>query len=78
MTIQSIRSNCTYSLDFLRDEVRALLAKGSISRHQPIYVLANYLPPREWLVVERELAERDYLLRDRIADLLPEEKWDED
>ncbi|HIK36595.1 MAG: DUF4327 family protein [Geminocystis sp.] len=78
MTTKTIKSDFGYSLDFLRDEVRALLAKGSISRHQPIYVLANYLPPREWLRIERELAERDYLLRDRIADLLPEERWDED
>ncbi|BAQ66227.1 DUF4327 family protein [Geminocystis sp. NIES-3709] len=67
-----------YTLDFIRDEIRALLERGSISRHQPIYSLANYIPPREWLSIERQLEEKDYLLRDRIGDLLGAEDWDND
>lgn len=67
-----------YTLDFIRDEIRALLERGSISRHQPIYSLANYIPPREWLSVEKQLEEKDFLLRDRIGDLLGAENWDND
>jgi hypothetical protein len=67
-----------YTLDSIKDEIRALLERGSISRHQPLYSLANYIPPREWLSVEKELEEKDFLLRDRIGDLLSSEYWDND
>jgi hypothetical protein len=67
-----------YTLDFIRDEIRGLLERGIISRHQPIYSLAKYIPPREWLSVEKQLEEKDYLLRDRIGDLLGAENWDND
>ncbi|AFZ53544.1 DUF4327 family protein [Cyanobacterium aponinum UTEX 3222] len=78
MTTQSIIPSYNHDLNFIRDEIRALLEKGCISRHQPLYVLANYVPPREWLNIERQLEEKDFLLRDRICDLLTEEKWDND
>jgi len=71
-------SSYYYTLDFIRDEIRALLDRGMISRHQPIYSLANHIPPREWLSVERQLEDKDYLLRDRIGDLLGAEQWDND
>ena len=48
-----------YSIDMIRDEVRQLLDRGFISRHQPIYVLCQYIPPREWLCVECELEKCD-------------------
>lgn len=67
-----------YTLDFIRDEIRALLERGTISRHQPIYSLANYIPPREWLSVEKQLEEKDFLLRDCIGDLLGAENWEND
>jgi hypothetical protein len=54
------------------------LERGTISRHQPIYSLANYIPPREWLSVEKQLEEKDFLLRDRIGDLLGAENWEND
>jgi hypothetical protein len=67
-----------YSLTFLRDEVRQLVEKGTVSRHQPIYVLCQYIPPREWGWVECELERSDFLLRDQIGDLIATECWDND
>jgi hypothetical protein len=52
--------------------------KGIISRQQPIYVLCQYIPAREWVCVECELERCDFLLRDRIADLIGSEEWDND
>lgn len=71
-------SSYGYTLEFIRDEIKALLERGKISRHQPIYSLANYIPPREWLFLEKQLEEKDYLLRDRIGDLIGAEKWEND
>lgn len=68
----------TYSLSMLRDEVRQLLEKGTISRHQPIYVLCQYIPAREWVCVEYELERSDFLLRDQVGDLIASERWDND
>ena len=67
-----------YSLDVIRDEARQLVSKGVISRQQPIYTLCQYIPAREWVCVEEELEDCDYLLRDRIGDLIGCEKWDND
>ena len=72
------RTNCHLSIDTLRNEARQLVEKGIISRSQPLYVLCEYLPAREWLGVECELERCDYLLRDRIGDLLCCERWDND
>lgn len=62
----------------IRDEVRQLVDRGSVSRQQPIYVLCQYIPAREWVCIECELERCDYLLRDRIGDLLSCETWDND
>jgi uncharacterized protein YqgQ len=67
-----------YSIDMIQDEVRHLVETGTVSRHQPIYVLCQYIPAREWVCVECELERCDYLLRDQIGDLIPSEKWDND
>jgi uncharacterized protein YqgQ len=76
-TVASIRS-LTYTIDLIRDEIRALVERNIISRKQPLYVLAEYIPPREWLQVEIELEQEEFLLRDRIGDLLGHETWDND
>jgi hypothetical protein len=52
--------------------------EGVLSRQQPIYTLCQFIPPREWACVECELEKCDFLLRDRIADLIGSEKWDND
>ncbi|EDZ94396.1 MAG: DUF4327 family protein [Limnospira sp. PMC 1291.21] len=67
-----------YSLDVIKDEVRNLLHKGMISRQQPIYTLCQYIPAREWACIEYELEAFNFLLRDRIGDLVGREKWDND
>jgi uncharacterized protein YqgQ len=67
-----------YSLDMIKDEARQLVEQGIISRQQPIYVLCQYIPAREWVCVEWELEKCDYLLRDPIGELIAYEDWDND
>ena len=67
-----------YSIGEIRDEARCLIERGQIDRHQPIYVLCQFIPAREWICAECELERNDYLLRDRICDLLCREEWSED
>jgi hypothetical protein len=67
-----------FSIDLIKEEARHLVDRGSVSRQQPIYVLCQFIPPREWVCVECELERCDYLLRDQIGDLIAEESWDSD
>ncbi len=67
-----------YSLDLIKDEARQLVTQGTVSRQQPIYTLCQYIPAREWVNVECELEACNFLLRDRIGDLIGCEKWDND
>jgi Domain of unknown function (DUF4327) len=67
-----------YSVELIRDEARQLVQKGVIGSQQPIYVLCKYIPAREWGFVECVLEENDYLLRDRIGDLIGREDWSND
>jgi len=67
-----------YSLDAIQDETRQLVEQGKIGRQQPIYNLCQYIPVSQWQEVERELELNEYLLRDRIIDLLAREKWQND
>jgi len=67
-----------FSIDVIRDEAHQLVRKGTVSRQQPIYVLCRCFPACEWNCVEWELAQNDFLLRDRIIDLLGREDWQED
>lgn len=67
-----------YSLQLVQEEARCLVAKGVVSRQQPIYTLCQYVPVREWPLIEAELERCDFMLRDRIGDLLGGECWDND
>lgn len=67
-----------YTLDVIQEEARRLVHKGVVSRQQPIYTLCQYIPAREWAWVECELEKNNYLLRDRIADLMGNEEWQND
>lgn len=80
MSINTIASlpSLTFTVESIKDEIKALVERGSLSRRQTIYSLARYIPPREWLNMEKQLEQGDYLLRDHIADLLDTEKWDND
>jgi uncharacterized protein YqgQ len=63
-----------YSIEMIRDEVRQLVDRGIVTRHQPIYVLCKYIPAREWVEIELELERHEYLLRDRLGDLICNER----
>ena len=76
LTLSSISFN--FSIDAIKEEARQLMSRGIITRNQPLYVLCEYLPAREWLGIEKELERNDYLLRDRIIDLIGTEQWDSD
>ena len=67
-----------YSLDVIQDEARQLVQKGLLSRQQPISTLCQYIPARERVCIECELEKCDFLLRDRIGDLIGREEWDND
>lgn len=72
--LQSVR----YSLNVIQDEARQLVQKGLVSRQQPIYILCQYIPAREWACIECELERCNFLLRDRIGDLMGYEEWTND
>ncbi|AFZ03735.1 hypothetical protein Cal6303_4837 [Calothrix sp. PCC 6303] len=78
MSVNTVPYINYYSLDIIQDEARQLVHKGVVSRQQPIYTLCQYIPAREWVCVECELEKCDFLLRDRIADLIGREEWDND
>lgn len=71
-------STLHYTLQMLCDEAKQLVDSGVVSRQQPIFTLCRYIAAREWPLIEAELEEHDYLLRDRIADLLTHETWTND
>jgi Domain of unknown function (DUF4327) len=64
-----------YSIADFQDEVRALVARGSVGRQQRIYELRRYFGDRAWHNVEHLLNLNDYLLKDYITDLVGHESW---
>jgi hypothetical protein len=64
-----------YCISDFQDEVRDLVARGSIGRQQRIYELKKYFDARQWQDVERLLETYDYVLRGRIIDLVGSESW---
>ena len=75
---QTTNSRQSLSIEMLKDEVRQLVEAGQIDCQQPIYVLCQFIPAREWVGVERELERHGFLLRDHIADLNPAQCWSDD
>lgn len=67
-----------YSLEVIREEARQLVHKGIISRQQPIYILCQNIPARDWVYFATQLEANEFLLRDRISDLLGREEWHND
>lgn len=67
-----------YTIDMLRDEAQQLVESGMVSRQQPIFTLCGYIAAREWPLIEAELEQNDYFLRDCIGDLLNHEVWSND
>ncbi|MGK7946699.1 MAG: DUF4327 family protein [Microcystaceae cyanobacterium] len=67
-----------YDMESLREDVNQWVKLHLLSVNQPIYTLAKLIPMREWIEVEILLEEHGYLLRDRIGDLIPRQRWSED
>ena len=67
-----------YSIDEIKEEARQLVRQGRVTRQQRIYTLYQYLPPGEWHCIEGSLERNDFLLRDRVIDLLGAQEWKED
>ena len=67
-----------YSLEVIREEARQLVHRKIISRQQPIYVLCQNIPARDWVYFASQLEANEFLLRDRIGDLLGREEWHND
>jgi len=65
-----------YTISTIRDEAASLLEMGVIALNQPLRILFEYLPAKQWNTIECELERHDYLLRDRIIDLVGEVNWD--
>jgi hypothetical protein len=64
-----------HSIAEIQDEVRALVARGSVNRQQRIYELSRYFDDRQWQNVEQQLAANNFLLRDRVIELAGKESW---
>jgi Domain of unknown function (DUF4327) len=62
----------------VQDEVRALVTRGSIGRQQRIFELSRFFSDYRWQMIERLLETNDYLLRDRVIDLVGKEYWNGD
>jgi hypothetical protein len=71
----STTSTKRYSIGAIREEAINLLEIGVIAFDQPLRILFEYLPANEWNMIECELERYDYLLRDRIIDLVGEISW---
>lgn len=67
-----------YSIITIREEAINLVQMGVVAVDQPLRILFEYLPPRQWNLIECELERYDYLLRDRIIDLVGEVDWSSD
>lgn len=74
----SAPSTKRYSIDTIKEEASNLIEKGVISSNQPLRILYEYLPAQYWNKIERELERHDYLLRDRVIDLVGALSWDSD
>ena len=67
-----------YCINDFQDEIRALVARGSVDRQQRIYELHRFFGDRQWQDVEHLLNTYDYVLRGRIIDLVGAESWEND
>ena len=71
-------SSKRYSIFAIREEAIELVQNGVIALNQPIRILFEYLPAPQWNTIENELERYDYLLRDRIIDLIGKIDWKSD
>lgn len=64
-----------YSIQIIREEVRALVAKGALRKHVQLYSLSRFFNSEDWSDIERLLTLNEYLLRDSVYDLIGQESW---
>lgn len=74
----SVTSTKRYSIGTIREEAYYLVETGAIALDRPLRILFEYLPVQQWDTIESELELHDYLLRDRIIDLIGKLNWDSD
>lgn len=67
-----------YSFAAIREEAINLIEIGAVFPEQPLRILFEYFPAKEWSMIECELERHDYLLRDRIIDLIGAVRWESD
>ena len=67
-----------YTIGAIKEDVRHLVECGSLDRNQHLHTLCRFYPDREWCQIERELEFNQFLLRDRICDLVSQECWARD
>lgn len=67
-----------YSIATIREEATHLVQIGVIALNQPLRILFEYLPVQQWNSIECELERHDYLLRDRVIDLVGAVNWESD
>ncbi|MCC0179730.1 DUF4327 family protein [Waterburya agarophytonicola K14] len=67
-----------YSLNIIKEEAYNLLEIGTITLDQPLRILCDYLPVQRRNEIECELESYDYLLRDRVRDLIGKVAWESD
>lgn len=79
MVVAAVDLSTRYSLEALQKDAYSLVCRGVLDRQQPIYSLCQFIPARDWPEVECELERNDYLLRDRLVDLIAQlECWPSD
>ena len=64
-----------YSIADFQDEIRAMVARGSVSRQQRIYELRRHFGDSAWYSFEQLLNLHEYLLKDYVTDLVGQESW---
>ncbi|MCC5615516.1 DUF4327 family protein [Nostoc sp. CHAB 5836] len=67
-----------YGIEVIQEEALELVKRGLVNRQQSIYTLCKYIPHHDWVNLELELEKNEFLLRDRIIDLLNHESWEDD
>ena len=78
MITTALNTPATYSIDAIKHDACYFVEEGCIDRQQPIYKLCQFYSDRDWVCIELELELNDFLLRDRIIDLLAQEEVRED
>lgn len=64
-----------YSINAVKDEVKALVSKGMLSRKTQLFTLSRHFDNESWKEIEQLLAQNEYLLRDSVCDLVGQESW---